>query len=414
MQIKPDRLIADMRALAAIGQYKTGVDRPAFSDADIAARKWLQRKMTDAGLAAEIDCYGNVYGRAINADRTVLIGSHSDTVPFGGWLDGALGVIYGLEIVRCVAESDGKSCGIDVISFQDEEGTYLPFMGSRTFCGEDISAEIASAKNKDGQPLADAMRKAALPQTTAARLNPRRHAAYFEAHIEQGPRLESSGRKIGVVTAIVGIESFRLLFRGQANHAGTTPMDMRHDAGAAAMCLGAQLNERMPTIGGPQTVWNIGNVRIEPGAINVVPALAEVFLQVRDTSSAVLAEAESFVRSTAAESAARFKVGVEIECLHHTEPAAMTPALGNLIEKVAAELGASSASMPSGAGHDAMVVARHIPSAMLFVPSIGGRSHHISEDTSDADIVLGAQVLLRAIELFIANGAWRARRDSNS
>ena len=212
-----------------------------------------------------------------------------------------MGVIYGLEIARCVAESDGKSCGIDVISFQDEEGTYLPFMGSRTFCGEDISAEIASAKNKDGQPLADAMRKAALPQTTAARLNPRRHAAYFEAHIEQGPRLESSGRKIGVVTAIVGIKSFRLLFRGQANHAGTTPMDMRHDAGAAAMCLGAQLNERMPTIGGPQTVWNIGNVRIEPGAINVVPALAEVFLQVRDTSSAVLTEAERLVRSTAAE-----------------------------------------------------------------------------------------------------------------
>ena len=265
MPIRPDRLLADMRALAAIGQYKTGVDRPAFTDADIAARKWLQRKMADAGLASEIDRYGNVYGRAVNAKRAVLIGSHSDTVPFGGWLDGALGVIYGLEIARCVTESGSQSCGIDVISFQDEEGTYLPFLGSRSFCGDDLTAEIETAKSKDGQTLKDAMSKAMLPGNAAVRLDPRRHAAYFEAHIEQGPRLESSGRKIGVVTAIVGIKSFRLLFRGQANHAGTTPMDMRHDAGGAAMCLGNLLNQRMPAIGGPQTVWNVGNMRFRAG-----------------------------------------------------------------------------------------------------------------------------------------------------
>ena len=405
MQIDPDRLIADMRALAVIGKYKSGVDRPAFTDADIAARKWLQRKMTDAGLASEIDRYGNVYGRATYAKRAVLIGSHSDTVPFGGWLDGALGVIYGLEIARCVAESSGKTCGVDVISFQDEEGTYLPFLGSRSFCGDNLTAEIETAKNKDGQPLKEAMSKAALPGNTAVRLDPQRHAAYFEAHIEQGPRLESCGRKIGVVTAIVGIKSFRLLFRGQANHAGTTPMEMRQDAGGAAMCLGTLLNNRMPAISGPQTVWNVGNMRFEPGAINVVPALAEIFLQVRDTAAAVLAEAERLVHALAAESAANFKVGVEVECLHNTEPAAMTPALSNLIEKAATELGAPLASMPSGAGHDAMIVVRQIPSAMLFVPSIGGRSHHISEDTSEADIVLGAQVLLRAIELLMANGA---------
>jgi N-carbamoyl-L-amino-acid hydrolase len=405
MPIRPDRLLADMRALAAIGQHMTGVNRPAFSDADIAAREWLRNKMMNAGLAAEIDCYGNVYGRAINADRTVVIGSHSDTVPFGGWLDGAMGVIYGLEIARCITESGSQSCGIDVISFQDEEGTYLPFLGSRAFCGDNLTAEIETAKSKDGQTLKDAMSKAALPGNAAVRLDPRRHAAYFEAHIEQGPRLESSGRKIGVVTAIVGIKSFRLLFRGQANHAGTTPMDMRHDAGGAAMCLGNLLNQRMPAIGGPQTVWNVGNMRFEPGAINVVPVLAEVFLQVRDISPAVLAEAEHLVRALAAICAESFKVDVEVECLHDTEPAAMTPALAKLIEKAAAELGAPSASMPSGAGHDAMIVVRHIPSAMLFVPSIGGRSHHVSEDTSDVDIVLGAQVLLRAIELFMANGA---------
>ena len=354
---------------------------------------------------AEIDCYGNVYGRAINAERTVLIGSHSDTVPFGGWLDGALGVIYGLEIARCVAESGGKTCGVDVISFQDEEGTYLPFLGSRSFCGDNLTAEIETAKNKDGQPLKEAMSKAALAGNAAVRLDPRRHAAYFEAHIEQGPRLESSGRKIGVVTAIVGIKSFRLLFRGQANHAGTTPMEMRQDAGGAAMCLGTLLNNRMPAISGPQTVWNVGSMRFEPGAINVVPALAEIFLQVRDTSPTVLAEAERLVHALAAECAENFKVGVEVECLHNTEPAAMTPALAKLIEKAAAELDAPSAAMPSGAGHDAMIVVRHIPSAMLFVPSIGGRSHHVAEDTSEADIVLGAQVLLRAIELFMANGA---------
>ena len=404
MQINPGRLIADLRALAAIGQYKTGVDRPAFSDADIAARQWLQRKMTDAGLASEIDRYGNVYGRATYTKRTVLIGSHSDTVPFGGWLDGALGVIYGLEIARCVAESGNKTCGVDVVSFQDEEGTYLSFLGSRSFCGEDLTAKIAAAKNKDGRTLKEAMGKAALPASGAARLDPRRHAAYFEAHIEQGPRLESSGRKIGVVTAIVGIKNFHVVFRGQANHAGTTPMDMRHDAGSAAMRLGNLLNERLPAICSPQTVWNVGNMRFEPGAINVVPALADVLLQVRDTSAAVLAESERLVRALAAESAGIYKVDVEIECTQNTEPAAMTPALAILIEKAAQTLGAPLVSMPSGAGHDAMIVVRHVPSAMLFVPSIGGRSHHVSEDTSEADILLGAQVLLRAIELFLENG----------
>ncbi len=139
MPIRPDRLIGDLRALAQIGKYETGVNRPAFSAEDIASREWLRDKLREAGLTAEIDGVGNVYGRMDSAERAVLIGSHSDTVPKGGWLDGALGVIYGLEIARCIAESGGAKLGVDVISFEDEEGTYLGLLGSRSFCGEDVA-----------------------------------------------------------------------------------------------------------------------------------------------------------------------------------------------------------------------------------------------------------------------------------
>ena len=157
MPIKPDRLIGDLRALAEIGKYQTGVHRPAFSAEDIAAREWLRDKMVEAGLAAEIDGVGTVYGRMTSAEKAVIVGSHSDTVPYGGWLDGALGVIYGLEVARCIAESGASKLGVDVVSFQDEEGSYLGLMGSRLFCGEDVSKEMAAAIGADGKSLQSAI-----------------------------------------------------------------------------------------------------------------------------------------------------------------------------------------------------------------------------------------------------------------
>ena len=402
MPIRPDRLIGDLRALAEIGKYETGVHRPAFSAEDMAAREWLRDKMHEAGLAAEIDGVGNLYGRMASAQQAVIVGSHSDTVPYGGWLDGALGVIYGLEVARCVAESGKAKLGVDVVSFQDEEGSYLGLMGSQLFCGEDVAAEMAAAVGRDGKTLQSAIDEANLRGRPLVRLDPARHVAFLEAHIEQGPRLELSGTKIGVVSAIVGIKTFRVTFHGEANHAGTTPMNMRHDAGAAALTFGADIQGKLREGGSAESVWNIGSARFAPGASNVVPAEAELTVQLRDTSANVLAKLEQIVREAAQAAAAQFKVTVDIAMTQQTAPSAMDPKLAGLIERAASELGISHVTLPSGAGHDAMIMARHLPAAMLFVPSIGGRSHHVSENTSDADIVLGAEVMLRAVELLIA------------
>ncbi|MGA7971340.1 MAG: M20 family metallo-hydrolase [Pseudolabrys sp.] len=402
MPIKPDRLIGDLRALAEIGKYQTGVHRPAFSAEDIAAREWLRDKLVEAGLAAEIDGVGNVYGRTTSAEKAVIVGSHSDTVPYGGWLDGALGVIYGLEIARCVAESGATKLGVDVVSFQDEEGSYLGLMGSRLFCGEDVSKEMAAAIGANGKTLASAIDEANLRGRPLVHLDPARHVAFLEAHIEQGPRLESSGIKVGVVSAIVGIKTLRVTFHGEANHAGTTPMAMRHDAGAAALIFGADIQSKLRAVTGPDSVWNVGSARFAPGASNVVPEEAELVLQMRDTSADILARMEMVVREAAQQTAAQYKLTVDIVTVMQTAPSAMDPKLADLIERAAQELGISHVTLPSGAGHDAMIMARHMPSAMLFVPSIGARSHHVSEDTSEADIVMGAEVMLRAVELLIA------------
>ena len=402
MPIRPDRLIGDLRALAQIGKYETGVNRPAFSAEDIASREWLRDKMLEAGLTAEIDGVGNVYGRMDSAERAVLIGSHSDTVPNGGWLDGALGVIYGLEIARCVAESGRPKLGVDVISFEDEEGTYLGLLGSRSFCGEDVAVEMNAAVGPDGKTTQRAIEDARLSANPLARLDPERHVAYLEGHIEQGPRLESGGTKIGVVSAIVGIKNMRVTFHGEANHAGTTPMAMRHDAGAAALTFGADLQPRLRAAGGVETVWNVGSARFEPGAINVVPAEAELIVQLRDTSARALQKLEQVVREAASAAAKYCKVTVDTVVMQDTPPSAMDSKLAGLIGQAASELDISHITLPSGAGHDAMIMATHLPTAMLFVPSIGGRSHHISEDTSEADLVTGAEVLLRAVELLMA------------
>ena len=205
-----------------------------------------------------------------------------------------------------------------------------------------------------------------------------------------------------MVSAIVGIKTLRVTFHGEANHAGTTPMAMRHDAGAAALIFGADIQSKLRAVTGPDSVWNVGSARFAPGASNVVPEEAELVLQMRDTSADILARMEMVVREAAQQTAAQYKLTVDIVTVMQTAPSAMDPKLADLIERAAQELGISHVTLPSGAGHDAMIMARHMPSAMLFVPSIGARSHHVSEDTSEADIVMGAEVMLRAVELLIA------------
>ena len=405
IQINPDRLLADLRELSSFGKLTTGVGRVSYSDVDTESRSWLTRRMTEAGLGASIDSVGNVYGRTPGDQRAVIIGSHTDSVPVGGWLDGALGVIYGLEIARSVVESglNDRIC-VEAISFMDEEGTYLPCVGSLSFCEEINCDELAAAKGKSGELLMDAIERCGYEKNPAQHVDPSRHRAYIEAHIEQGPRLEAAGKSIGVVTGIVGIRRLQIEFAGEADHAGTVPMSMRSDAGHAAIVCAAELYERLKSVGGENSVWNIGSIRFEPGADNVVPARSSMVLEIRDLSMDTLDTMESAAKGVIKGVENRTGLPCKIGKTIDIAPSRMDEWLGGHIVDAAKACNADCMTMPSGAGHDAMILARRLPSAMLFIPSINGKSHSEAEDTDEADIVLGCRVLAAAVEKVAAAG----------
>jgi len=413
LAIDDDRILADLRTLAGFGKLGTGVDRTSFTEADMAARQWLCGRMAEAGLEAAIDGVGNVYGRTAGVRAAVLLGSHTDSVPGGGWLDGALGVIYGVEIARaCRLARASATIGVDVVSFADEEGTFLPLLGSRSFCGELSDEELTGARNSAGAALSKRLADLGLGARPPARLDPSRYRAYLEAHIEQGPRLVSEGIDIGVVTGIVGVRRYRVAFRGRADHAGTTPMAMRRDAAFALFNFAVRLAERFRAAAGPDSVWNFGVVTVKPGAGNVVPSEAELVVEFRDQHEATIRRFEQELHAVEHEFDGAQGVSVAKNLIGSLPPAMMDADLRETLAAAADELAASRIAMPSGAGHDAMILARHIPSAMLFVPSVGGRSHDISEDTSEIDIRRGAHVFARAVELLLAR--FERQRGPNS
>jgi len=398
-RIDAGRLLSDLRALRGIGAQGRGVVRPAFSAADMQARRWLKTRFEEAGLEATIDGAGNVFGRSRNPGRALLLGSHSDTQPTGGWLDGALGVIYALEVVRAL-----EGLAVDAVSFQDEESRFLGCLGSRSLIGA-LSPEMEQgAKDSDGVALADALRGAGLADAPRLRLDPGRYAGFVEAHIEQGPHLEQAGRRIGVVTDIVGLRGFRFVFRGQQNHAGTTMMASRRDASAALYELAYRINREFPAAAAERSVWTMGRVRIEPNATSIVPGYAELDLQFRDASQAPLDGFEAIVARLVAEVNARG--GVRIEAVRARAPIAPTRMDAGLRVhlEAAAERHAPGSwqRMPSGAFHDAGILSARLPCAMLFIPSIGGVSHDFAEDSRDEDIVLGCEVLADAAAAILA------------
>lgn len=394
MQINYHRLLDDLRHLATFGQVGSGVHRLSFTAADQDARHWLLQRMTEAGLDARIDGIGNVYGQTKDVTKAVLMGSHTDSVPKGGWLDGAMGVLYGLEIARARIEANTQTdLGVDVISFADEEGTYRALAGSLSFCGHLSEADIDVAKNQQGKGLREALSEVGYMGRPRVRLNPNRHVAYLEGHIEQGPRLETEGKKIGVVTGIVGIRRCHVTCTGQADHAGTTPMHLRKDAGSALITYCHDLMQRFGQVRGPNSVWNFGHVVFEPGAGNVVPSSARALVEFRDISEVTLDRMQAEIHAAAATANSRGGVSVQATELIRISPAEMDTHLATMIEAAAHGRDVSNLRMPSGAGHDAMVLTQHIPTAMLFIPSIGGRSHDITEDTDEADICLGIDVL---------------------
>jgi N-carbamoyl-L-amino-acid hydrolase len=398
-RINPARLLGDLRRLAEFGRYKTGVHRPTYSAEDMAARHWLAARLEEAGLAAAIDGIGTVIGRSASPGPALLIGSHLETQPYAGWLDGAMGVIYGLEVARAFRESPAcRGLAVDVGAWADEEGHYGSMLGSRSFCGFLSDHEIDQAGNKmTGKRLRDALAEAGLAGRERLVLPDGRYLGYLEAHVEQGDVLETSGRRLGIVTGIVGIYGYRLTAHGQQNHAGTTQMARRRDAGVALMRLWHAIDRRMAEVAGPHSVWTAGRMTLEPGAASVIPGKAELLFQFRDIASDRLAVMDRAVLDLVAEADARGPCRIEAEPIARTEPRAMDAGLQEALERAsAARAPGLHLRMQSGAGHDAQIFAQRLPAGMLFVPSIAGISHHYAEDTKEEDIVLGCQVLADA------------------
>ena len=398
--IKPERVLSDLRTLATFGAYKTGVHRPTLSEQDVAAREWFVKRMREAGLDASIDGIANILGKSPAPGRKALAGSHLESQNHAGWLDGALGCVYALEAARAIAESPTRGhLGVDVVVFCDEEGHFGSFLGSRSFIGLLEESEIDAASNRaTGKSMREALSAAGWSGRQRHLIEPARYAAFFEAHIEQGDTLESTGLEIGVVTAIVAIWQYRFTAEGQQNHAGTTSMARRRDAGLELVRLLGAIDARFPEICAPRTVWTTGRIELDPGEKSIIPGKAEALFQLRDADPAVLdrldAEIQTLVRS--ANGAGRCKLAVER--ISASTPAMMDQTLQSALDRAAqARAPGRHTRMPSGAGHDAQWLARKLPTAMMFVPSIGGISHHWTENTSDEDIVLGAQVFTDAI-----------------
>ncbi len=398
--IDPDRVLGDLRELARFGAYKTGVHRPSLSLQDIEARHWFAARLEAAGLDARIDGIANVIGYSRAPGARVLAGSHLESQNYAGWLDGPLGVIYALEAARVLgADPSLADVGVDVAAWFDEEGHFGSFLGSRSFVGLLTEDDIEQATNRyDGRRLRDALEGAGLAGRPREQLQPGRYRGFFEAHIEQGDTLDQSGLKIGVVTAIVAIWQYRLTATGEQNHAGTTSMARRKDAGLALVRLLSTIDRRFPEICGERTVWTTGRITLEPGAPSIVPGRAEALFQFRDADPAVLDRLHAELFRLVEEANAGARCQIEVEVMSQSTPAVMDETLQRAIEAAAAEHCPGQAiRLPSGAGHDAQYLARKMPAAMLFVPSIGGISHHWSENTADKDIVHGAQVFCDAV-----------------
>jgi beta-ureidopropionase / N-carbamoyl-L-amino-acid hydrolase len=390
------RVLADLNALRAIGAYKTGVHKPTFSEAHMQSLNWLVQRLPEAGLDGAIDGIGNVVGISQKAGPKLLAGSHLESQNFAGWLDGPLGVVYALEAARVINPDADARGAVEVAVWCDEEGHFGSFLGSRSYVGGVSEADIDAARDRSsGKTMRDALRDADLagrPRTTA---RPGRHIGYLEAHIEQGQRLESGGLAIGIVTSIVGIWQYRISFDGEQNHAGTTRMEVRKDAGLALAKFCVDIDDRFPNLCGPRTVWTTGRITLDPGAPSIIPGHAEMLFQIRDEEPAVIERLEYMLRSMAAEVSAKGRCNVSVERIRTGTPAMMDATFQHAIEAAStASAGGRAVRMPSGAGHDAQVLATIMPAGMLFVPSIGGISHHWSENTDDADIVTGARVFV--------------------
>jgi N-carbamoyl-L-amino-acid hydrolase len=382
-----------------------GVTRHCWSPPHEDARAWLLAEIRAAGLAGWVDGAGNVFGATgvdrFSAERPMVVtGSHIDTVPEGGTLDGALGVIAGLECLESIVRAKATTRRpLAVAAWSDEEGRYGSLFGSRAFCGLLDVTKIPEMAAVDGETLVSAMRRAGFDpaRIPEAQAPAGAVSAYLELHIEQGPRLEEARVDIGVVEAIVGVRRSRIVFHGQADHAGTTPMERRRDAFLGAADYALQAREHVVTRGSRASVTNIGVVYVHPGASNIVPGRAELVHEIRDPDPAVLERLASECVALAERVAAQRGIRVEIRPMSATTPAICAARVQEATERACRALGLSSQRMYSAAGHDAQNLTSVTEAGMLFVPSVGGKSHRTDETSDPRALERGANVLLHSL-----------------
>ncbi|HJQ57804.1 MAG TPA: Zn-dependent hydrolase [Vineibacter sp.] len=390
-------LHARLAALAKVGAIEGGgCARLALTDEDKAGRDLVVAWMRADGLAVRIDAIGNVFGlrRGREDGRPVMTGSHIDTVRTGGRFDGNYGVLAGLEVCRALdAAGIVTRHPLCVAFFTNEEGArFQPdMMGSLVHAGGLTLQEAFAATDTDGKRVGDELQRIGYRGDTApGAIRPR---GFVELHIEQGPVLEEAGVTIGAVTGVQGIAWHEFIASGVSAHAGTTPMRLRHDAGYVAAAAATFVRQLTRDMGGAQ-VGTVGVSELRPNLINVIANRARFTIDLRNTDEAALKEAE---RRTFAfvEAAARDEgVNIETRILARFEPVAFDGAMIDRIERVAGAHGRSTMRLPSGAGHDAQMMARLCPTGMIFVPSVKGLSHNVAEYTTPADLDAGAAVLL--------------------
>jgi beta-ureidopropionase / N-carbamoyl-L-amino-acid hydrolase len=399
LHVDTGRLLSRIEALAEEGAIADGgCARLALTDEDRAGRDLVVTWMRDLGLAVSVDAVGNVIAHFGDTELApVMMGSHIDTVVTGGRYDGNLGVLAGLEVIETLIDAGITPLRpIEVAFFTNEEGSrFSPDMlGSLTYVGGMALEEALDTVGIDGANLGDELRRIGY-----AGLNPcpgPAPHAYVELHIEQGPVLESEGIEIGVVEGVQGISWQELTVEGQSNHAGTTPMGMRHDAGYAGAAVASFVRELALDMGARQ-VGTVGSLRLRPDLVNVVAAEARLTVDLRNTDEALLRGAEERLEVFLDQLSTDEGVAVRSRRLARFVPVTFDPRVVSLVESTAEHLGYSTLRLPSGAGHDAQMLARVCPSAMVFVPSVGGISHNPAEYTPPASVAAGSDVLLHVV-----------------
>ena len=401
IRVDIERLKADIEELGRFGQDpKGGVSRPSFSRADLEAREWLKKRITEAGLAVRQDGAGNIFGRAGGPGRAVMAGSHIDTVINGGRFDGSVGVLAALECLRRFREEGVPlSKPLEVVSFTDEEGNLVgDFLGSRAFMGLLNEDEVRHGRTQFGPVLAEVLKGTEFTIDgilKAYELKPELEA-YVELHIEQGPILETEEVPIGLVEAIAGKRYLWCSFTGNAAHAGTTPIELRQDAflGLADFALKATRHVAAVHYGSMVT---IGKVAVHPGAFSIVPGRAEFSLDFRSTSGETLRDLEKELSEIARDIASTRGLSFASKLMDATEPVKIPEKLLKLMEQECGTLGYPFLRLPSGAGHDAQILAGGCDSGMIFIPCLDGISHAPEEAIRWEDLEKGANLLLKTL-----------------